>query len=329
MDSNNLTNLNSNVTDFSSAFIKTVLPVFYCLIFAGGLILNCLAALIFFRIPSNTSFIIYLKNIVVADLLMTLTFPFKIVNDFGSGGWRMRVIVCRYTAVVFYMNMYVGITFLGLISLERYLKIVRSSGASVMQNVTYARVICAATWCLLIFFNLPNSILTSKEATEETSWHCVRLKTELGVQWHKVTNYFSVSIFWAVFLLMGFCYASITKKIYDSYQKCRRDRTETRKKSNRNIFSILVVFFICFVPYHACRISYTLSQTAGSFSAQSKFVLFHLKESTLMLSALNVCLDPVIYFLMCKLFRELLLERFSEKSTEMRRKSVSYSATTV
>ncbi|XP_066565639.1 P2Y purinoceptor 14 [Amia ocellicauda] len=323
MDPKSSANISRNTTDFNSVFTKQVLPILYCVVFIGGLVLNSLAACIFFKIPNNCSFVVYLKNIVVADLLMTLTFPFKIANDFGWGGWYMRVVVCRYTAVLFYSSMYVGIVFLGLLSLERYFKVVQTSRAAVMQSVGLSKGLSFLTWLLLLLSVLPNSILSSKEATKETSKSCIGLKTSLGVRWHKFSNYCCVVVFWCIFLLMAFCYASIAKKIYDSYRNFRRDSTETKRTSNRNIFSILLVFFICFVPYHICRIPYTLSQTSSAYSVQSKFSLFHLKESTLLLSALNVCLDPIIYFLMCRLFREALLKSFTTKDVEVRRKSIS------
>jgi hypothetical protein len=56
-----------------------VFPVLYSVLFLLGGALNALAAWVFFRIPSRSYFIIYLKNIVVADVVMTFTFPFKVV----------------------------------------------------------------------------------------------------------------------------------------------------------------------------------------------------------------------------------------------------------
>lgn len=59
--------------------LKTVVfPVLYSFLFLLGLILNSVAVWVFFRIPSKSHFIIYLKNIVVADVVMTFTFPFKV-----------------------------------------------------------------------------------------------------------------------------------------------------------------------------------------------------------------------------------------------------------
>ncbi|KAI5929014.1 G-protein coupled receptor 87 isoform X3 [Manis javanica] len=74
-------------TTINNEFDTIVLPVLYLIIFVASILLNGLAVWIFFHIRNKTSFIFYLKNIVVADLIMTLTFPFRIVHDAGFGPW--------------------------------------------------------------------------------------------------------------------------------------------------------------------------------------------------------------------------------------------------
>ncbi|XP_057694707.1 P2Y purinoceptor 14 [Corythoichthys intestinalis] len=315
MDPLNSTHFPSNQSDVSSVFTHRVLPWLYFVICAAGLPLNGAAAWIFFRVPSDSALVVYLKNMAVADLLMLATFPFRVAVELGLGGWRLRALTCRYTSVLFYTSMYVGILLMGLISLERYVKIVQHTGsgrAHFLQNVGPARVLATLAWSLLILCALPNAVLTSRPADEESSRHCMRLKTPLGVQWHRASTFFSVGLFWLTLLVLAFCYWSITRQIYRSYRRVRRDGADVRRKSNRSIFCILAVFFICFVPYHVCRVPYTLSQMPESgFGRESRFLLFQAKEATLFLSSVNVCLDPVIYFLMCQKFRESLLGQIS------------------
>lgn len=340
MDHLNSTRLPTNQSDFSSTFTKEVLPSLYFLICVVGVSLNGVAAWIFFRVPSDSGLVVYLKNMVVADLLMLATFPFRLAAQLGLGGWRLHVVTCRYTAVLFYSSMYVGILFMGLISLERYVKIVRhasSSSASsssscrtrlggvstlhLLQSVSFARVLALLVWSFLLLCVLPNVVLTSQPADEENSRHCMQLKTQLGVQWHRVSTFFSIGLFWVTLLVLAYCYASIACRVYQSYRRMRRNNSDVCRKSNRSIFSILAVFCVCFVPYHVCRVPYTLSQIPGSgFSRDTRFLLFQLKEGTLFLSALNVCLDPIIYFLMCQTFRESLLRKLSGRD---RRRSLT------
>lgn len=343
MDRLNSTQPPTNQTDFSSVFTLQVLPWLYLVICIVGLSLNSVAAWIFFRVPSDSGLVVYLKNMVVADLLMLISFPFRVAAQMDLGGWMMHVIICRYTAVLFYSSMYVGILFMGLISLERYVKIVRHtsppstcttrmgvSSLHLLQSVGFARGLALFNWSLLLLCVLPNVVLTSQTATEENARHCMQLKTPLGMQWHRVSTFFSVGLFWVTLLVLIFCYASIASQIYRSYRRVRQDSSEVCRKSNRSIFSILAVFFICFVPYHICRVPYTLSQMpASNFSRNSRFLLFQFKEGTLFLSALNVCLDPIIYFLMCQTFRESLLRKMSRRGKRRRSLTTAQSISTI
>ncbi|XP_028429735.1 P2Y purinoceptor 14 isoform X2 [Perca flavescens] len=323
--------LATNQSDLSSPFTRLVLPPLYLLICVVGASLNGVAAWIFFRVPSDSGLVVYLKNMMVADLLMLATFPFRVAAELGVGGWRLHMVMCRYTAVLFYSSMYVGILFMGLISLERYVKIVRHAAFGVgsllhlLHSVGFARVLALLTWSFLLLCVLPNVVLTSRPATEETSRDCMRLKTPLGMKWHSVSNFLSVSLFWVTLLVLSYCYTAIACRVYQSYRRVRRTSNQSSsskacRKSNRSIFSILAVFFVCFVPYHVCRVPYTLSQmpAASGFGRDARFLLFQLKEGTLFLSALNVCLDPVIYFLMCRTFKESLLRKLSGRDHRRR-----------
>ncbi|NXD82969.1 P2Y14 protein, partial [Halcyon senegalensis] len=310
---NSSTNSSGNNCSHSTVTTKVVIPLVYCFVFLVGLSLNGVAAWIFLHVPSKKSFIVYLKNIVAADLLMSLTLPFKILADSEIAPPQLSVFVCRYSAVVFYTNMYIGITFFGLIGFDRYYKIVKPLFTSFVHMVNYSKVISVIIWLLLILISLPNIILTNKITEENYPTKCIHLKSKLGRQWHEASSYICTGIFWVVFLLLTIFYTSISKKIYSSYKKFRRSSDVTKRKTSRNIFSIMFVFVICFVPYHLCRIPYTLSQTSSQFNCQAKTTLYYAKEFSLLLSAANVCLDPIIYFFLCLPFKEKLYQKLHLK----------------
>uniref|UniRef100_A0A8C8REE5 Purinergic receptor P2Y14 n=1 Tax=Pelusios castaneus TaxID=367368 RepID=A0A8C8REE5_9SAUR len=314
--SNSSISMPGNHCIYRSTVTQKVIPAAYGVIFLGGILLNGVAAWIFLHVPNKKSFVVYLKNIVAADLLMSLTFPFKILSDSEIGPWQLNVFVCRFSAVIFYLNMYIGIAFFGLIGFDRYYKTVKPLLTSFVHTVNYSKIISIIIWTFLIFLSLPNSILTNKTATADNSKKCVQLKSELGLQWHEASNYICLGIFWTVFLLLIIFYSGISRKMYSSYRKFRRNSTITKEKINRNIFSIMFVFVVCFVPYHLCRIPYTLSQTGyHQFTCQTKKHLYYAKEFTLLLSAANVCLDPIIYLFLCKPFREKLHQKLYFKTT--------------
>ncbi|XP_060096874.1 P2Y purinoceptor 14 [Heteronotia binoei] len=312
MSNSNYTSLGSRC-NYSTIITRQAIPVIYSFIFIGGILLNGVAAWIFLHVPSKTTFVVYLKNTVIADLIMSLMFPFKILADTKLGPWQLNVIVCRFSAVLFYTNMYISITLFGLIGFDRCSKVVKLQYVTTVHNVRCSKILCLLAWGLQILVSLPNMILTNKTPSEEISENCMKLKSDLGLEWHKGSNYICLGIFWTVFIILIACYTSIARKIYISHRKFKRNSTVTRKKTNRNIFTIMLVFIICFVPYHICRIPYTLSQTSSQYSCQSKRPLFYMKEFSLILSAANVCLDPIIYVFLCQPFKERLYQKLHLK----------------
>ncbi|XP_033932290.1 P2Y purinoceptor 14-like [Pseudochaenichthys georgianus] len=297
MDHQNTSHVPTNQSDYSSIFPRqccggVVLPSLYILTFVVGLALNGVAACIFFRVPSDSGLVVYLKNMVVADLLMLFTFPFKVAADLGLGGWQMNV---------FWKSRWCRVSMLLL-----------------LQRVGFAQGLALFTWSFLFLCLLPNVVLTSKPAKETHLRLCVELKTLLGQQWHDFSVFFNNALFWLTLSLLFFCYTSIACHLYRSYRRVRRDESDICRKSKRSIFSILLVFFVCFMPHHVVLLLYTLCENCKGF------LMEQLKEATLFLSAINVCLDPVIYFLMCRTFRESLIRKLSGRRGRRERWEVSH-----
>lgn len=129
----------------------------------------------------------------VADLLMTLTIPLKVLSDAGvdSDSCQLRAFYCRYSAVLFYITMYISIILLGLISLDRYLKIVRPFGKCALQRVRVGQVLSAAVWVVMLSLALPNVILSDQpRRVSGGRLKCSSMKSKAGLLWHEGFNYF-------------------------------------------------------------------------------------------------------------------------------------------
>lgn len=306
--------------------LKTVVfPVLYSFLFLVGLSLNALATWVFFRIPSKSHFIIYLKNIVVADVIMTFTFPFKVLSDSNMASIGLRIFVCRVSSVLFYLTMYISILFFGMISIDRCRKTLRPFRGTNAARLTRRKLLSGAIWTCLLALCLPNVILTRKTPTS-LYFKCSELKTEAGLFWHEVVNHVCQVIFWGNLGTVIVCYTLITREFYRSHSRAKshssggtihqassgttptRKPGQRKKKMSANVFLVLAVFFVCFIPFHFARVPYTMSQTRQVFDCKFKLFFFQLKESTLFLSSLNSLLDPLIYFFLCKSFRTTLFK---------------------
>ncbi|XP_041733040.2 P2Y purinoceptor 13-like [Coregonus clupeaformis] len=292
-----------------------VFPCLYSALFLFALILNCLAAWIFFNIRSTTTFVVYLKNVVVADLLMTLSIPVKVLADADVGSWRLRAFYCRYSAVLFYTTMYISILLLGLISLDRYLKIVRPFGKCALQRVGVGQALSAAIWTVMVSLALPNAILSDRTPPPSGGrLKCTSLKGQAGMLWHEGFNYFCQVVFWGTLVLMLLCYTFISRKVYESYKASRSGSKAASRRTKAKVFVVVGVFFICFAPFHFARVPYTLTQTRNIANhCRMQNALYVAKETTLWLSAANVCLDPLIYVFLCRVFRKRLTATLNRK----------------
>ncbi|KAK9520962.1 hypothetical protein VZT92_020816 [Zoarces viviparus] len=307
---------NTSIKCFRDTSVTAVVfPCLYSILFIVALILNSLAAWIFFSIPSSSTFVVFLKNVVVADLLMTLTIPMKVLSDAGVGSWRLRAFYCQYSAVLFYITMYISILLLGLISLDRYLKIVRPFGKCALQRVRVGQVLSATVWAVMLSLALPNVILSDQPPRIDGGrLKCTSMKGKAGLLWHEGFNHFSQVVFWGTLALMVVCYTFISRKVYESHKASKSNSHAASRRTKAKVFVVVGVFFICFAPFHFVRVPYTLNQTRGSAShCQAQNALYIAKETTLWLSATNVCLDPLIYVFLCKVFRKRLTAAICRK----------------
>lgn len=298
----------SNTLDDPLGSSSIIFLCLYIIIFTAGLFLNSMAIWVFFQIRSQRrTFLLYLRNMAVADLLMTLTIPVNVLIESKLAPQSLQDVSCNYTAVLFYCCMYTSILFLGLVALDRYLKIVRPFAGkcgACLYSYSFTVAMAVMVWLTMTGLSLPNTILTNQTRVDKMN-NCADLKSDLGKKWHGVVVYINILIFILVLITLLTCYLSIYRHIHQSSAQfvIVRETNPRKPKKGQNILVLLVVFFICFVPYHLCRIPFTKSQTDG---LQLNSSLKTGKKATLLLSMFNVCLDPIIYFLMCKNFRKKL-----------------------
>ena len=144
------------------------------------------------------------------------------------------------------------------------------------------------------------SLLTQGNVTAiDATTNCHHLHSPQQSLFYKMVHSFSVAIFLTVLASLIFFYSSVSRRLLQQ-RELASSTSRKLARSRRNMLVLVVVFCVCFVPYHLVRLPYAFSRSSlGSWSQ----CLFYLKELTVMLSTLNVCLDPLIYFIFCQAFR--------------------------
>ncbi|XP_060903269.1 P2Y purinoceptor 14-like [Labrus mixtus] len=281
----------------------------YSLVFLVGLVLNGFTLKVYFfsaHQQVSSSMTIYLKNLVAADFLMSLSLPIRI-GHFASRSITVFRVYCNFGANAFYLNMYASILFMGYIAANRYLKIVHPLGNHILQTVRAAHIISAVTWVFLLA--IMTTYITQSLLTEESlpsfpnTLSCDALHSEQLSLLYKVIHTLSAAIFIIVLVSLIFFYHGTSRRLSEAQQRQQASSGSKKlAKSRRNMLVLVSVFCVCFVPYHLVRLLYTFLMRHCSWGQ----AFFYLKELTVMVSIFNVCLDPLIYFIFCKAFRAQL-----------------------
>uniref|UniRef100_A0A3P9C6X3 G-protein coupled receptors family 1 profile domain-containing protein n=1 Tax=Maylandia zebra TaxID=106582 RepID=A0A3P9C6X3_9CICH len=250
---------------------------------------------------ASSSLKIYLKNLTAADFLLCLFLPLRITH-YASSSVIIRQLYCSFGACAIFINMYASIIFMGYIAANRYLKIVRPSGTHILQTAKTAHIISIITWVFLLVPTVTYTILffiTQTPVTSNPSC-CNPFFSESIKLFFTIIHTLSPIIFLVVFISLVLFYYSTSRRVLRAQQRqLASSGSEKLVKPRRNMLVLVSIFCVCFVPYHLARLPYSLLWSNDSVGS----VLNYVMEVTTMVAVFNVCLDPVVYFFLCKSFR--------------------------
>ncbi|NWQ99233.1 GPR34 protein, partial [Paradoxornis webbianus] len=294
--------------------LALTLIVFYSIIFVFGLVGNIIALFAFLCIHQKRNSIqVYLLNVAVADLLLIFCLPFRILYH-ATNRWMFGRIFCKVVGTLFYMNMYISIVLLGLISLDRYIKINKSVKRPKMLTTTRSVQICCTVWAIALTGFIVVVAPSFSKAEVSNSTQCFHYRSKQNREkTEAILNFITVVIFWIVFSLLILSYVKIAKNLLKiSRRRANFPNAGKYTQTARNSFIVLIIFTICFVPYHMFRFVYIISQLQNP-SCYWTEIIHTSNEVMLIFSSFNSCLDPVMYFLMSRSIRKTVFQLICRK----------------
>ncbi|NWI92659.1 GPR34 protein, partial [Pitta sordida] len=299
---------------FEDNSLSLTLIVFYSIIFVVGLVGNLIALFAFLCIHQKRNSIqVYLLNVAVADLLLIFCLPFRILYHVQEDTWKFGQILCKIVGTLFYMNMYISIVLLGLISLDRYIKINKSVRRPKMLTTPRSIQICCIVWAIAVTGFIVVVAPSFFKSQDRYSTQCFHYRSKHDAKMEAILNYITVIIFWIVFFLLILSYVKIAKNLLKmSRRRSNFPNAGKYNKTARNSFIVLIIFTICFVPYHMFRFVYITSQLQN-LSCPWQEIIHKCNEVMLIFSSFNSCLDPVMYFLMSRSVRKTVLQLICRK----------------
>ncbi|XP_077089253.1 lysophosphatidic acid receptor 6 [Siphateles boraxobius] len=291
------TSIQANCT-VDTSYRFTYYKISYTLIFIFGVVSNATALRRFCRMPRTfTSTAVYMANLAAADIIFVISLPLRIyyyhnkaATSNRTSDWSPGAAFCQMTFTLKYISLYGGIFFLVCIGVDRYFAVVNPL-LQHLRKVRTARMLSAGIWCLVLALSLALPFLHSAASRRHKS--CLM---DPSSKRHRTIILAALSLVQMAYLLPAllllFSYCSILRVLrrLPHRRKIRHRRTLTV------IYWVLLVFFLCFTPYHLNLLGYTLTQVALVHSCGLAQVTKALHPVVLSLASTNCCLNPLIYY---------------------------------
>ena len=280
-----------------------------------SLVGNCLIVLIVYKTPTLRKPInLLIANMAMSDLLIpTFLFPVHLAEmhvDSWLIGGTLGQALCKLYNFLANASWIVSIQSLVLIAVDRF-------GAVVLplRSPLITRKLCLffiiATWIIAMAVFSP-SLVTYKLVKYRERLRCVSLWIET-FGWNTYQNYVlavTVVFFFIPFVLVVVLYSTILMKLNMQVHPGEQSANakEQRKRRNRNVLkmaiAIVVVFFICFMPYLSNLLIVRLSAPDSSILFSCSFGLYYIVAFYVSLT--NSAINPIICLIFSSNYRQAL-----------------------
>uniref|UniRef100_A0A8C5LYQ5 G protein-coupled receptor 183 n=1 Tax=Leptobrachium leishanense TaxID=445787 RepID=A0A8C5LYQ5_9ANUR len=297
---------------------KILLPLFYSIVLIIGLFGNVLAlAVIHQNRRKLNSTTLYSIHLVVSDIFFAFSLPTRIVYYALGFHWPFGEVLCRITSLAFYINVYASVNFMTCLSIDRFFAVVHPYRYNKIRRVKYAKVVCVVVWLIVFSQTLPMLLQQMSKQEPKGLMTCMEypnFETIPGLPFMLLGACFIGYVVPLVIILV--CYSQISFKLYqESKKNPLTEKSGTNKKAINTIILVIVVFFICFTPYHIAIIQHMIKKLTVTLDCDEQLQFQIALHATVCLMNMNCCLDPFIYFFACKGYKRKLLKIFGYQAS--------------
>ncbi|KAJ8260691.1 hypothetical protein COCON_G00164140 [Conger conger] len=279
----------------------SLIPVFYMLIFILGLSGNGVVIFTVWKSKSKRRAAdVYIGNLALADLTFVVTLPLWAVYTALGYHWPFGATLCKLSSYVVLVNMYASVFCLTCLSYDRYLAIVHSLSSGRLRSRGAMLASLASIWTLSAVLSLPTLVFRNTVQDEFNRTACamdfqlVTQKQE-GLWIAGLSLSSSVLGFLLPFLAMTICYCFIGCTVTRHFNSLRKE-DQKKRRLLKIITTLVVVFAICWTPFHLLKSLDALSylDLAPSTCSVLNFLLLAHPYVTC-LGYVNSCLNPFLY----------------------------------
>ncbi|KAJ0009358.1 hypothetical protein NQD34_001060 [Periophthalmus magnuspinnatus] len=266
---------------------------------------------------------VYLFHLTIADGLMALTIPFWAVVVIR--GWLFGDFMCKVISLIFDTNFYTSILFLACISIDRYLVIVHSSESLKSRQRMCSQLLCAGVWALGCGLALPALFNDVSSPRNGSDWMICNDNFDIGnaSKWRiAIRGFRHIFGFLLPLGVMVTCYSITIARIL-------RTRGFQKHRAMKVIIIVVIVFFLCWLPYHLSMIVDTLLRAnLIPYDCARRTSVNTALGVTNSLALLHSCINPVLYAFVGEKFRSKMRMLLKRKMAQERMSVSKYSRST-
>lgn len=286
--------------EFNDNTKRVVLFVLYLAIFVVGLVENLLVIWVNRRCSGRAGLLgLYILNMAIADLGIVLCLPVWMLEVTLDYTWLWGSFACRFTHYFYFVNMYSSIFFLVCLSIDRYITLTHTSSSWQCHQHRVRRVVCAGVWVLSAIIPLPEVV--HMQLVESSEPMCLFMAPfETYSTWALVVTLLTS--------ILGFLLPFPLIAIFNMLTVCwlRRAGRPQGRHHCLLVCAYVVVFVICWLPYHVTLLLLTLHGTDVSFDCYLAHLLYFYDVIDCF-SMLHCAVNPIMYNFLSPSFRSRLL----------------------
>ncbi|XP_061086386.1 hydroxycarboxylic acid receptor 2-like [Conger conger] len=282
------------------ALVATVVPPVMIIEFLLGLPGNVMALWIFCcRLQAWRSNTVYLLNLMVADFLLLAAMPLRIDTLLRGENWIFGDTLCRIDLFLLTVNRSASISFLTIVAVDRYFKVVHPHHQANRMTAQQAGLLAGAVWAAVVLVRVPllsNRLLWNHGNQSFCRSFSSSWALSAGMWLHYVMY---LAEFFLPFLLLVFCAVRISCTL----RLRGLVRARQVRRAVRVVLVIVAVFTLCFLPGVTTYLAALLIHWFQPQDCEAYLLAGELFSLSLGFTYLNSALDPVIYCFSSSTFR--------------------------
>nr|XP_020652600.1 neuromedin-U receptor 2 [Pogona vitticeps] len=305
----------------------------YALIFIVGVSGNLLVCLVILKhrnMKSPTNY--YLFSLAVSDLLVLLFgMPLEVYEMWSNYPFLFGLVGCYFKTALFETVCFASILNVTTVSIERYVAILHPFRAKLKGTRRRALRIIIALWLLSVLFSIPNTSIHGIVLQYFPNHTEVPGSETCGVVQPMWIYNCIIQLTSFLFYMLPMCVISVLYCLMGL--KLRRDRSletdemgmnvkrPSRKSVTKMLFVLVIVFGICWAPFHTDRLFYSFVANWTEPLANI-FNLIHVVSGVFFY--LSSAVNPIIYNLLSRRFRMAFLNVISPQCKHLHPRHTSH-----